>query len=226
MKDITSDSIKGIVITGTGGKLATELIGGIFVNEIIAQATSAGRLFPEARTVIEIGGEDSKLILLEKDPSNGHSRLVDFEMNSICAAGTGSFLDQQARRIGVPIEKEFGEMSLKSVDPPRIAGRCSVFAKSDMIHLQQIATPLHDIVAGLCFALARNFRSNVARSKEIKKPVVFSGGVAANIGMVRAFREILNLSEDELIIPPHHASMGAIGAVMYASSNKPGHESF
>jgi predicted CoA-substrate-specific enzyme activase len=219
IKTYPSDSLKGIVITGTGGKLATELIGGIFVNEIISQATSAGRLYPEAQTIIEIGGEDSKLILLEKDPSNGHSRLVDFEMNSICAAGTGSFLDQQARRIGVPIVKEFGEMALRSADPPRIAGRCSVFAKSDMIHLQQIATPLHDIVAGLCFALARNFRSNVAKSKEIKKPVVFSGGVAANIGMVRAFREILNLTEEELIIPPHHASMGAIGAVMYARSN-------
>ena len=215
-----SGSISGIALTGTGGKLATELIGGVFVNEIIAQATSSGRLFPDARTVIEIGGEDSKLIILEKDPSGGHSRLVDFEMNSICAAGTGSFLDQQARRIGVPIEKEFGEMSLKSVDPPRIAGRCSVFAKSDMIHHQQIATPLHDIVAGLCFALARNFRSNVARSKDIDKPVIFSGGVAANVGMIRAFREVLNLKEDELIIPRYHASMGAIGAVMYAHSNK------
>jgi len=219
LERIEPESIKGIAITGTGGKLATELIGGVFVNEIIAQATSTGIFFPEARTVIEIGGEDSKLIILEKDPSNGHSRLVDFEMNSICAAGTGSFLDQQARRIGVPIEKGFGEMSLKSAEPPRIAGRCSVFAKSDMIHLQQIATPLHDIVAGLCFALARNFKSNVAKSKELKKPVVFSGGVSLNIGMIRAFREILNLTEEELIIPPHNTSMGAIGAVLYARSN-------
>src|ERR1035437_8322329 len=104
--------------------------------------------------------------------------------------------------------------------PPGIAGRCSVFAKSDMIHHQQIATPAHDIVAGLCFALARNFRSNVARSKEIKKPVVFSGGVAANIGMIRAFRETLNLIDSELIIPQHHSAMGAIGAVYYAHSNK------
>ncbi|MGC1391359.1 MAG: acyl-CoA dehydratase activase [Bacteroidales bacterium] len=214
------DTIKGIAVTGTGGKLATELIGGVFVNEIIAQATSAGILYPEAQTVIEIGGEDSKLILLEINPENGRSRLVDFEMNSICAAGTGSFLDQQARRIGVPIENEFGIMALKSVDPPRIAGRCSVFAKSDMIHHQQIATPLHDIVAGLCFALARNFRSNVARSKEIRKPVVFSGGVAANTGMIRAFRETLNLVDGELIIPPHHSAMGAIGAVYYARANK------
>ncbi len=217
---ISPDQISGIAVTGTGGKLATELIGGIFVNEIIAQATSTGIMYPEARTVIEIGGEDSKLILLEKDASGGNSRLVDFEMNSICAAGTGSFLDQQARRIGVSIDKEFGEMALKSVDPPRIAGRCSVFAKSDMIHHQQIATPLHDIVAGLCFALARNFRSNVARSREIIKPVVFSGGVAANTGMVRAFREVLDLGPGELIIPEHHASMGAIGAVIYAHSNK------
>jgi predicted CoA-substrate-specific enzyme activase len=214
-----SKSISGIAITGTGGKLATDLIGGVFVNEIIAQATSAGILYPEARTVIEIGGEDSKLIILEENPEGGHSRLVDFEMNSICAAGTGSFLDQQARRIGVSIENEFGSMALKSVDPPRIAGRCSVFAKSDMIHHQQIATPLHDIVAGLCFALARNFRSNVARSKEIKKPVVFSGGVAANTGMIRAFRETLSLSDGELIIPAHHSAMGAIGAVYYARHN-------
>jgi predicted CoA-substrate-specific enzyme activase len=220
------ESIKGIAITGTGGKLATELIGGIFVNEIIAQATSTGRFYPDAQTVIEIGGEDSKLILLEKDPKNGHSRLVDFEMNSICAAGTGSFLDQQAKRIGVPIENDFGAMALKSIDPPRIAGRCSVFAKSDMIHLQQIATPLQDIVAGLCFALARNFRSNVARSKEIRKPVVFSGGVASNAGMIRAFREILGLEEGELIIPEHHTSMGAIGAIMYAHSNKMSIEPF
>lgn len=219
LQRIPNESIDGIAITGTGGKLAVKLIGGALVNEIIAQATSAGKLYPEARTIIEIGGEDSKLILLEKDPVTGSSRLVDFEMNSICAAGTGSFLDQQARRIGVPIEKEFGAMALKSVDPPRIAGRCSVFAKSDMIHHQQIATPLHDIVAGLCFALARNFRSNLARSKEIKKPVVFSGGVAANAGMIKAFNEVLNLKEGELIIPEHHASMGALGAVMYSRAN-------
>jgi predicted CoA-substrate-specific enzyme activase len=215
-----SNRITGIAVTGTGGKLATGLIGGVFVNEIIAQATSTGILYPDARTVIEIGGEDSKLIILEKSSQNGHSRLVDFEMNSICAAGTGSFLDQQARRIGVSIENEFGMMALKSVNPPRIAGRCSVFAKSDMIHHQQIATPLHDIVAGLCFALARNFKSNVARSKEIRKPVVFSGGVAANIGMIRAFRETLNLKDGELIIPEYHSAMGAIGAVYYARANK------
>jgi predicted CoA-substrate-specific enzyme activase len=213
-----SDGIILTAITGSGGKIASELIGGDYVNEIIAQAMAVSRLYPETKTVIEIGGEDSKLILLEKEPGKEFPRLTDFEMNSICAAGTGSFLDQQARRIGVSIEKEFGELALRSTDPPRIAGRCSVFAKSDMIHLQQIATPLHDIVAGLCFALARNFRSTIARSKEMRTPVVFSGGVAANAGMIRAFRETLALGEDEFLIPEHHASMGAIGAILHTFS--------
>ena len=213
LRDHPAETIRGLAVTGSGGRLAVELIGGLCVNEIIAQATSASRLFPDAKTVIEIGGEDSKLIMLERETPDDYPRLVDFEMNSICAAGTGSFLDQQARRIGVRIEKEFGELAMKSVSPPRIAGRCSVFAKSDMIHHQQIATPLHDIVAGLCFALARNFRSTVARRKEMKKPVLFTGGVAANAGMVRAFTEVLDLSPGELVIPEHHASMGAAGLV-------------
>lgn len=203
-----------IAFTGTGGKLAAELVGGKYINEIIAQSTSVASMFPEVRTIIEMGGEDSKLIFMEEVEQKS-SRLSDFSLNTLCAAGTGSFLDQQAKRIGVSIENEFGELSLKSENPPRIAGRCSVFAKSDMIHLQQIATPVHDIVAGLCFAVARNFISSLGRGKTIEYPAVFQGGVAANKGMVRAFRELLNVSEEELVIPEYHASMGAIGAVYY-----------
>jgi predicted CoA-substrate-specific enzyme activase len=203
------EHIRGLAVTGTGGQLAAKLIGGRFVNEIVAQSTSVAALYPRARTVIEMGGEDSKLLIM------GPQGLVDFAMNTVCAAGTGSFLDQQARRLDVSIEKEFGELALRSADPPHIAGRCSVFAKSDMIHLQQIATPVEDIVAGLCFAVARNVRSNLARGRELQKPVVFQGGVAANAGVVRAFREVLGLAEGELIIPEHHASMGALGAVYH-----------
>ena len=154
-----------------------------------------------------MGGEDSKLILLRKD--NGSVK--DFSMNSVCAAGTGSFLDQQAERLRLTIE-EFSDLALRSKKPPRIAGRCSVFAKSDMIHLQQIATPLEDIVAGLCFAVARNFKGSILRGRKITPPVSFQGGVAANNGMVRAFREIFGL--DELFVPEDHALMGAIGAAL------------
>jgi predicted CoA-substrate-specific enzyme activase len=208
-----------VAFTGTGGKLAAELLDGFVVNEIVAQSKAVIALYPQARTIIEMGGEDSKLIFLEENKLKKGLKLSDFIMNSLCAAGTGSFLDQQAKRIGVSIEKEFGEMALLSKEPPRIAGRCSVFAKSDMIHLQQVATPVYDIIAGLCFAVARNFKSTLGKGKNLEKPVIFQGGVAANAGMVRAFTEIYNLEPEEIIIPKHFASMGAIGAVLFALEN-------
>lgn len=215
----TAERISSVGFTGTGGKLASELIGGEFINEIVAQSSSVAKLHPEVKTIIEMGGEDSKLIFMEQTTPSS-SRLSEFELNTLCAAGTGSFLDQQAKRIGVSIQDEFGELSLKSEKPPRIAGRCSVFAKSDMIHLQQIATPVHDIVAGLCFAVARNFISSLGRGKKFETPVIFQGGVAANVGMVRAFRDLLKLDEKELVVPDYHASMGAIGAMYDIFDNK------
>ena len=206
------ERIGRVAVTGSGGKLVAELLGGQFINEIVAQARAVEHLYPEVRTVIDIGGEDSKLILLK--PDSGRIIIEDFSMNTICAAGTGSFLDQQASRLGLSIEEEFGNLALKSKNPPRIAGRCSVFAKTDMIHLQQEAAPDYDIVAGLCYALARNFKSNIGKGKAFARPIIFQGGVAANRGMVRAFRDVLELGEGELIIPKHYASMGAIGAVL------------
>ncbi len=211
-KTYSQEQFGHLSFTGTGGKLAAELLGGTYVNEIVAQSTSVSRLYPQVRTIIEMGGEDSKLIFMDELDNNA-SRLSDFELNTLCAAGTGSFLDQQAKRIGISIEKEFGELSLKSKDPPRIAGRCSVFAKSDMIHLQQIATPVHDIVAGLCFAVARNFISSLGRGKTIQFPVMFQGGVSSNIGMIRAFKELLDARDGDFLVPDFNTSMGAIGAV-------------
>ena len=208
---IPPEQFHSLSFTGIGGKLLSELLGGNFVNEIIAQTKAVQHFYPEVKTIIDIGGEDSKLILLEEE--GGRSKMSDFSMNTLCAAGTGSFLDQQASRLGLTIE-EFGQLALKSENPPRIAGRCSVFAKSDMIHLQQIATPDYDIVAGLCYALARNFKSNIGKGKIFAKPISFQGGVAANVGMRRAFLEVLEVSEGELIIPKYFASMGAIGAIL------------
>ena len=192
-------------ITGSGGKIIAQALGIEPVNEVIAQSYSTKRFYPEIRTIIEMGGEDSKLIILED------GKVKEFAMNSVCAAGTGSFLDQQAERLRLSIE-EFSENALKSENPPRIAGRCSVFAKSDMIHLQQIATPVEDIVAGLCFAVVRNFKGSIVKGRKVIPHVSFQGGVAANSGIVRAFREIFNI--DEIIIPKYFAFMGAIGAAL------------
>jgi predicted CoA-substrate-specific enzyme activase len=209
------DRIGSLAATGTGGRFVVQALGGQFVNEVIAQATATSRLNPEIRTIIEIGGEDSKLIYLKPENRNGATSISDFEMNTVCAAGTGSFLDQQATRMHLSIE-EFGQLALKSETPPRVAGRCTVFAKSDMIHLQQKATPVHDIVAGLCFALARNFKSTVGSAKKIEIPICFQGGVAANPGIVRAMESVMGLKPGELIIPEHFNCMGAIGAALVA----------
>jgi len=206
------NDIKSLAVTGTGGKLVNFILGGSFVNEVIAQVKATGFLCPDVRAIIEMGGEDSKLILLRWDEGSKTPVLEDFSMNMLCAAGTGSFLDQQANRLKISIEDEFGKLALKSKNPPRIAGRCSVFAKSDMIHLQQIATPDYDIVAGLCFAMARNFKGSIAKGKKIQKPLSFQGGVAANLGMRRAFESVFELSLGELVIPQFYKEMGAIGA--------------
>lgn len=205
-------SIGLVAATGSGGKLIAPLIGAGFTNEVIAQARATEVYHPEARTVIEMGGQDAKLIFLAPDGDSEKLRIADFQMNSVCAAGTGSFLDQQAYRLGLTIE-EFGHLALKSEHPPRVAGRCSVFAKSDMIHLQQIATPDYDIVAGLCYAVARNFKATIGKGKEFIAPVAFQGGVAANLGVRKAFKDVLELDEKDYIIPAHFASMGAIGAI-------------
>ncbi len=196
-----------ISITGSGGRLIAQALSVPFINEVVAQNYSTKTLYPDVRTIFEMGGEDSKLILLE----NG--KVKEFSMNSVCAAGTGSFLDQQAERLRLSIE-EFSNVALESKNPPRIAGRCSVFAKSDMIHLQQIATPLKDIVSGLCFAVARNFKGSICKNMTLPLPISFQGGVAANKGVVRAFKEVFKL--DSLLIPEHYALMPAIGAALIA----------
>lgn len=196
-----------IAFTGSTGKKIGERLGTPIINELIAQIEGVRHFEPSVNTVMEMGGEDSKLIILDGE------NIKDFSLNSVCAAGTGSFLDQQAERLGFSIE-EFSEIALKSSKPPRIAGRCSVFAKSDMIHLQQIATPVEDIIGGLCFAVARNFKGSIVRGRKLVPKVAFQGGVALNRGVVRAFREVFGLKE--LVVPAMPHLTGAVGAVIRA----------
>ncbi|MGQ9687965.1 MAG: acyl-CoA dehydratase activase [Desulfobaccales bacterium] len=219
-RDFPLERCRLAAFTGLGGKVLAEVLGGPFVNEVISQARGTYFFHPETRAIIDMGGEDAKLILVAEE--NGNLVIRDFAMNTMCAAGTGSFLDQQAHRLGYSIEK-FSELSLKSTTPPRIAGRCSVFAKTDMIHLQQGATPDYEIIFGLCLAMARNLKSNIAKGKSLLPPVAFQGGVAHNLGVRQAFRQVLELDETSLIIPPHFCALGAIGAVLTAREQLPEH---
>jgi predicted CoA-substrate-specific enzyme activase len=203
----SGDRIAAAGTTGSGRQLAAALISADAVkNEITAHAAAACRVVPGVRTILEIGGQDSKIILLRDGIA------YDFAMNTVCAAGTGSFLDRQAARLEIPIE-EFGSYALRSRSPVRIAGRCAVFAESDMIHKQQTGHSVEDIIAGLCEAMVRNYLNNLAKGKKIEEPVVFQGGVAANVGIAAAFEKILGV---KIIIPQFFDVMGAYGAALIA----------
>lgn len=209
-KSICEYEVKGVGTTGSGRNLAGALVGADIVkNEITAHAVAASVNVPGVQTILEIGGQDSKIIILRD------GIVTDFAMNTVCAAGTGSFLDQQANRLNVPIEL-FGETALKSESPARIAGRCGVFAESDLIHKQQMGYAVEDLLYGLCQALVRNYLSNLALGKEILPTVTFQGGVATNSGMVKAFEEALGT---KVIVPENHQTMGAIGAALLAMEN-------
>lgn len=202
--------ILGVGATGSGRHLSATMLGADLIkNEITAHAVAAMHFHPDVRTVLEIGGQDSKIIIL-KD-----GIVVDFAMNTVCAAGTGSFLDQQAARLRIPIEA-FGHYALRSDKPVRIAGRCGVFAESDMIHKQHLGHRTEDIIAGLCEALVRNYLTNLGKAKDIRPPIIFQGGVAANVGVRAAFEKALGC---EVTVPPQFGTMGALGAALLAKNH-------
>ncbi len=207
-----SGNIDSMTCTGTGGKTIASLLEVPFVNEVICHTKGVEFFYPEAQTIIDIGGEDAKLILVKHNEDKTFY-IQDFALNTVCAAGTGAFLEQQAARLGYTIQ-EFSRMALQATMIPSIAGRCTVFAKSDMIHLQQNGVPDYEIIAGLCFAIVRNLKTNIAKGKKIVPPLVFQGGVAANHGVRRAMRELLVSRDEDLIVPENHNVMGAYGAAL------------
>jgi len=200
-------------VTG-GGRPLLEGVGECFrVNEVVATALAVRRSFPQARTAMDLGGQSSKWIVLGRDDREG--LVLDFAGNGLCAAGAGAFLEQQACRLGLTLER-LGEIAAGAPRGATIAGRCSVFAKSDMIHLQQKGTPLEEIAYGLCQALARTFLATVVQGRAVEPPVMLLGGGAANPGLVRAFREQLGLSDEQVLAPENAPYFGALGAAQIA----------
>ncbi len=208
-------SFVGALATGSGKEVVRKLLDIGTVNEIVAHGIAAAGFAGGRASVIEIGGQDSKFILVDEKGA------YDYSMNELCAAGTGAFLDVQAERLGLSIQ-EFSTMAANAASVPPMAGRCSVFAKSDIIHLQQRGVPVDQIVAGLCHALARNYVATLIRGRDVVRPVVFQGGVALNDGVLRAFKDILGLADADVLRPdmPHMA--GALGAALQAGKCESG----
>jgi predicted CoA-substrate-specific enzyme activase len=210
VKSKIQGEFQGIAVTGSARELVGEKLGATIIkNEITCQALAAAHLVPAARTVIEIGGQDSKLIILRDGLVN------DFAMNTVCAAGTGSFLEHQARRLGLSMA-EFVTEALESKSPIKVTGRCTVFAESDMVHAQQTGAKRADIIYGLCLALVRNFLADAGRNRPIEPPIVFQGGVAKNAAMIKAFQEALGF---EIVVPPAPELSGALGAALLLKRN-------
>ena len=202
-----SVEIERIGTTGSARKLIGAMLGADVVkNEITAHAVGTLSKFPDVRTILEIGGQDSKIILVRD------GIVVDYAMNTLCAAGTGAFLAAQSKRLGITME-DMGALALESKRPVKIAARCAVFAESDMIHKAQAGHSKADLVAGLCVAVVSNYVSNVGQGKEIHSPVVFQGGVSKNPGVVQAFKDITGL--DILVDDQSHLA-GALGSAILA----------
>ena len=203
--------IKGIGTTGSARKLIGLLLdANIVKNEITAHAIGTINYYKDVKTILEIGGQDSKIILL----NNGI--IKDYAMNTLCAAGTGAFLSSQAKRLNIDIN-DFSNMALNSNNPVKIAARCTVFAESDLIHKANSGYKKEDIVAGLCKSIVINYLNNVGKGKKIESPIVFQGGVSQNKGVVKYFKEIL---KQEIIVDENSHLMGAIGIAILSSKQK------
>lgn len=203
-------NIVGVGTTGSARYLIGKILGATTIkNEITAHAIGTMNKVPNVKTIIEIGGQDSKIILIDRHI------VTDYAMNTICAAGTGAFLSSQAKRLGVDIN-DFGSIALKSKNCPKLSARCSVFAESDLVHKLQMGYKKEDVIRGLCNAIVSNYLNNVAKGKKIKTPIVFQGGVSKNIGVKKAFEE--QLGEDVIVIDKGHL-MGALGIALIAKKS-------
>lgn len=199
--------VVGVGTTGSARKLiGTILNATVIKNEITAHAIGTTSIHKDVKTIFEIGGQDSKIILLED------GIVTDYAMNTICAAGTGSFLSSQARRLGISVE-DFGKIALSSKSPTKIAARCTVFAESDLVHKAQIGHKKEDIIAGLCYSVVNNYLNNVGKGKKIKPPIVFQGGVSKNIGVIKAFKDVTGY---DIITDNDGHLMGALGVAILA----------
>lgn len=197
--------------TGSARRLIGIMIGAsVIKNEITAHAIGTSSIYKDVRTIFEIGGQDSKIIILD----NGV--VTDYAMNTLCAAGTGAFLSSQAKRLGIDI-KDFGKIALTSKKPTKIAARCTVFAESDLVHKAQIGHKKEDIIAGLCESVVNNYLNNVAKGKKIKMPIVFQGGVSKNIGVIKAFEKV---TKKKIITDENGHLIGALGVAILSKKEK------
>ena len=207
---------QAVGVTGSGRERVGRMLGADAIrDEITAQAAGAAHCVPEVNTVFEIGGQDSKYIQIED------GRVVDFQMNKICAAGTGSFVEEQAARMGIALN-EFGPLALTAKNPASLGERCTVFIETAIAAASAEGIAQNEIAAGLCYAIVKNYLHKVVGTKPVGNHIVLQGGVAYNPGIVAAFRAFYG---ERLIVNPYFSISGAFGVALLAKEANVGKKS-
>lgn len=217
LRQLPKVKISGVGTSGSGKDFVASMIGGDYTDsEIMSHVTAAQKEYPNVRTILDIGGEDSKLMVVRD------GILSDFQMNKACAGGTGSMIETISNRLGVRVE-DAGEIALKSQNPATLAGKCGIFAQSDAVSQLSKGRPTEDILMGVSKALVGNYLTVLAKGKKLLEPIVFQGAVAQNKAIVKAFEEALG---KPVLVPENCAYMGAIGIALLTEENMDGHTKF
>lgn len=205
-------SCGGVMVTGSGAGMARALAPGLReLEEVPALVKGVHALAPQAACVMQMGAQSG---VFATGFASGAA--PEFAMNESCAAGTGSFFEDQMQRLGLPLNS-YSDLVTRAQSVPRLSGRCSVFAKTDIIHRQQEGVPVEDILQGLCHATVKAFKATIVRSLPVEKPLALAGGTLLNAGVVRAVREVFDLGDDELFADPQLVNAQAVGAALAAA---------
>ena len=198
--------ISGVATTGSGRYVVGDFLNAdLIIDEITAHAKGAVSRNAAIDTIFEIGGQDSKYISLQ------NTYPLDFDMNKVCSAGTGSFLHELANKFDINIVNEFQHVALSSSSPVKLSERCTVFMESDLVAYDQMDIPQQDLMAGLCYAIVANYLNRVVGKRHIGKNIMFLGGPSLNKAVVAAFESTLGV---EILVPKHREVMGAYGAAI------------
>ncbi len=201
-------------VCGSGGKPVARRLGIPFIQEVVANAAAVCKLYPDARTAIELGGQDAKIIFFKKDERTGRLEASDMRMNGSCAGGTGAFIDEIAALLDIEPE-EYESLAAKGTHVYDISGRCGVFAKTDIQPLLISGAAREDIALSAFHAIAKQTIGGLSQGLELTPPLIFEGGpLTFHPTLIRVFAERLNLKEDEIIVPEHPETIVARGTAL------------
>ncbi len=213
------DATVRVAVTGSGARDIATALGAVYIQEVVASSLAIQELYPRTRCAIELGGQDAKMIFFHEG-ADGRASVSDMRMNGSCAGGTGAFIDEMAKLLGVDAESgAFEELAAQGTTVYDVSGRCGVYAKTDIQPLLNQGVSTADLALSALHAVARQTIGGLAQGIDIEAPVIFEGGTLAyNPTLIRVFTEQMNLAPEDVIVPDNPQVMVARGAALALSS--------